>query len=686
MGIILKAYRLLITCCLLLLAFISQAQISSISQTDTLAHRYKLDEITVNAPINVLSIKQWPGSVAGIDSLELTRGNSYILAQQLNKVPGVLMQQGTLSTNRITIRGIGSRTPYNSNRIKAYWGNIPLTDGDGVTSIEDISFNDIPALQVLKGPSSALYGAGLGGVILIDPWISTPSKNQINFQSEVANYTTFSNQLSANLKHQKGFTTISTSHLSSNGYRNNSKYKRYNISLKGKYFLGKNTLHYLYNYRYLNGQIPSSLDSTDFYNTPEKAAASWAAIRGYEEANRHIASLELATQINSKFYHSVALFSTFSNLDELRPFNQLDESKKSIGLRDQLSYSHHSLRLEAGFELMIENNNVNLYGVKESNDGQLLSEAKIKRQYVNIFGLAEYTVQDKLLVQTALNINQTRYQHQDLKTNTKLNHYYPFVFSPRMGLNYQLSLSSHLYAAAGHGFSTPSVEEAQMPDGSFNEAIKPEEGLHFDLGYRFNSENDKTNAELTAYWMHMSNLLVTKRESEEQFYGINAGKTIHRGIEAQFKQSIMFGNSSELLLSSSYSQSINTFEEFIDKGNNYKGNDLPGIPKFSAYLGVNYRINRTNIHLNYQHWGEQYLRDDNSKRYVGFGVLVGKISQAFTLGAFTGQLYIGANNILNKHYASMVLINAPSFGNKQPRYYYPALPFNMYGGISIKLY
>jgi len=644
-----------------------------------------LNEVTVSAPINITSIRQWPGSVSKIDSLKLTSGNSYNLAQQVNKAPGILMQQGTLSTNRLTIRGIGSRTPYNSNRIKAYWGNIPLTDGDGVTSIEDIGFNDINSLEILKGPSSALYGAGLGGVILIDPWLALPRKNQVSFQSEAGSYATYSNQLTATLKNKGGFTSITTNHLSTDGYRDNSDYKRHNISLKGKYLIGKNSLHYLYNFRYLNGQIPSSIDSIDFHDNPHKAAASWEAIGGYEESKRHLFSIGLSTQFSSSLYHQLSIFASLTDQEELRPFNRLDEAKQALGFRDKLSLSLNTLKIVAGLEGMSEKNTVKLIGVKANNKGDLLSKTNITRQYLNLFALTEYTLKEKWHLQAAFNLNWTKYQHHDQASNNSFDHRYPLVLSPRLGINYQLNATSNVFAAAGHGFSAPSVEEAQMPDGTFNKAIKPEEGIHFDLGYRYTSRNNNTNAELTAYYMRMSNLLVTKRESEAIFYGVNAGQTIHRGIETQVNHKVIISHNQTLQFNASYAHSINKFEEFIDEGINYQGKHLPGIPAFSAYTSANFRSGKTSMEVNYQHWGKQYLSDANDKSYTDFGVLNAKINQKLEIGSLKANIYFGINNILDKHYASMVLINAPSFGNNLPRYYYPALPVNLYGGLNITL-
>jgi iron complex outermembrane receptor protein len=47
-------------------------------------------------------------------------------------------------------------------------------------------------------------------------------------------------------------------------------------------------------------------------------------------------------------------------------------------------------------------------------------------------------------------------------------------------------------------------------------------------------------------------------------------------------------------------------------------------------------------------------------------------------GAFTMELKAGVQNIFDVHYASMLAVNAPSFGGRAPRYYYPGNPRNFY--------
>jgi iron complex outermembrane receptor protein len=46
---------------------------------------------------------------------------------------------------------------------------------------------------------------------------------------------------------------------------------------------------------------------------------------------------------------------------------------------------------------------------------------------------------------------------------------------------------------------------------------------------------------------------------------------------------------------------------------------------------------------------------------------------------------LGINNVFNQSHASMILINAPSFGGTPPRYYYPGMPRNFYLTLLLKI-
>jgi len=84
--------------------------------------------------------------------------------------------------------------------------------------------------------------------------------------------------------------------------------------------------------------------------------------------------------------------------------------------------------------------------------------------------------------------------------------------------------------------------------------------------------------------------------------------------------------------------------------------------------------------------GKQYLADDNEGIYQAYQTLDWNISYARDFSSIFGfSIALGINNILDQSYASMILINAPSFGGAPPRYYYPGMPRNYYLTLQLKI-
>ena len=71
-----------------------------------------------------------------LNQRDLNINNATIITPSLNRVSGVHMQSGALNTNRLTMRGIGSRSPFITSKIKIYVDDIPLTNGSGVSTFE----------------------------------------------------------------------------------------------------------------------------------------------------------------------------------------------------------------------------------------------------------------------------------------------------------------------------------------------------------------------------------------------------------------------------------------------------------------------------------------------------------------------------------------------------------------------
>jgi iron complex outermembrane receptor protein len=108
-----------------------------------------LESITISSELLRHEVFYSPASIGLIQQNRLEQSSGITFVEHLNTVPGVFVSQGAVNTNKITIRGMGSRNPYATNRIKAYYKGIPITSGDGTTEIEDLNITERSKISFL---------------------------------------------------------------------------------------------------------------------------------------------------------------------------------------------------------------------------------------------------------------------------------------------------------------------------------------------------------------------------------------------------------------------------------------------------------------------------------------------------------------------------------------------------------
>lgn len=684
-------YQTIIILVLMLVGTIANAE-TTYAISDTLivkSHATKeLEEITVTATPFPRKIGALPGNITYIPANKLKNSQQIDIKPVLDQVPGLYMQSGALNTARLTIRGIGSRTPYASNRIKAWFGEIPLTSGDGATIVEDLDMGGMGRIEVIKGPSSALYGSGLGGVIVISPpAIENGWQGKALAESGSFNLWRKGARISYGSNHQS-FSTL-FSRTTSDGFRENSRYERSNLLITGNKKLGIHSIQLLLNHIDLFARIPSSIDYPTYQSRPQSAAANWKNIQGFQSYEKWQTGLTFITQFNPNFENKLSLYGIYHDAYESRPFNILKEETKTIGFRENMQWRRNKHALSAGVEYFREVYNWQIFETIQGNAGNQLTDAEEFRHFYNIFVHFESELSPSTLLLAGINFHELRYRNKEADEHTQKHTYSP-VFSPRIGINQRITPNTYLYATAGHGFSAPASEEALLPDGTINRELKPEEGFNVEAGIRKTLLNDHLLLDLTTYSIWVKNLLMTRRDAEDVFYGENAGRTNHSGLETQLKWYLIKStplNQNQLLLSASYTLMENRFSHFIENETNYSDKNLPGLP--SSLLNLNISVSTAiglGFNVNLSQINKQYLNDANSLTYPGHELVDITATYTRKLKLINElQIISGVRNLFNRDHASMLLVNAQSFGNALPRYYYPGNPRNWLIGIRITI-
>ena len=248
-------------------------------------------------------------------------------AGTFNQIPGVYFLSGALNTNRITIRGVGARTPFSTNKLRMYYNNIPVTNGTGVSALEAFDLENLNTIRVVKGPKSGSYGAALGGAILLQSDAMGEEGTLLRNRSSFGSYGLFKNNLSLNHQGDKVSAEVRYNRMTTQGYRENNAFDRDGLLVN----LGVNAgeshrLNLLVNYIDYTAQIPSSLGRTDYETDPTQAAANWKEAQGFEANKYTLVGLSDDIRLGKGFQNTTSLFLSYLDHYEPRPFNILDES------------------------------------------------------------------------------------------------------------------------------------------------------------------------------------------------------------------------------------------------------------------------------------------------------------------------------------------------------------------------
>ena len=78
--------------------------------------------------------------------------------------------------NRMAIRGFGARSAFGIRGIKIILDGIPLTTPDGQSQVDNIPFELIENVEIMKSLSSTRYGNASGGVVSVNTFSNLSNK------------------------------------------------------------------------------------------------------------------------------------------------------------------------------------------------------------------------------------------------------------------------------------------------------------------------------------------------------------------------------------------------------------------------------------------------------------------------------------------------------------------------------
>jgi len=666
------------------------------------ADAVNLNEVRVTGFNGDKSNKETAGSIGLITSSDIERGNGVSLQPALNSIAGVKMEQSTLSEARISIRGNGVRASYGIRNIKIYVNDIPITEADGTTRIEALDINSIGRAEVIKGPASSIYGAGVGGVINFQLQRSPYQEQSTELNSEIGTFGL--HRLSTTYKNggDKMNSYISLGWHEYDGYREHSNDMRRFMTANFQLFPDdKRIITLLLNRTTQHSQIPGALNREQYQVDPKQANASNMDKAAGRYQNWTRVGLGQRYQFNDHFSNSSSIFTYFYDLDHPLPYAYLRNYYQSYGGRTRFSYHANFAFLPTTFSAGAEFNEGLTKGSQfvnnQGKEGEINSTIDYNNKNFSLFYQSETEITEKTHFILGLSYTSMSYDVKNYlnESQTGIKKFDPQV-SPRVALSHNFNEALSLHASVSSGFSPPSSSEIKNVDGSINPKIQAEKAINYEINAKGNFLKSRITYDLSLFKMDMKGELITQSVQQGITIYNNSGKTSHNGIELALSYQVLkeednnFIQSLRPFTAITYSdfkfkdyKKLNATNEIIE---NYDGNVLTGIAPWVIMGGLELKTKMgLYFYGSYYYNDKIFLNDANTDFHASYHVVNTKIGFNQQLSkSFIIDIHGGVDNLLNKKYSSILSLNAVGFGGAQPAYFNPSPSRNGYVGINIK--
>ncbi|MFT3750414.1 MAG: TonB-dependent receptor plug domain-containing protein [Agriterribacter sp.] len=679
-----------------------------------------LSTITVTGYDNNRRLLETAGAIAVLKSKELQRGDNMDVMGAVNTIPGVKMEAYTAGNYRISIRGSLINNPWGIRNVRIYWNDIPLSSPDG-TAQKSIDFDPalIGSMEVLKGPSGSMYGAGNGGVLLI--------KNaQANYGQNIleAGYTGGSYGFS---RFQVSYKTAGDNfNIAANvvsqryaGYRENNWGDKDVVNLFSQFFPSeKRSLSFFVTHVTGSLGISGGISKAQVDSMPRQALQ-------YNKNNKISVKKYDATALGaSQTYHFSSVFSNttsvygnFQTYDH--PFGSsiyyngyFKESMMGYGARTKFVFSpvlgKIKSRFSIGGEYQYQHQFGNTFTIVNDQPGTwpeagaLYQNDIVMSRSKMLFAQAEFDLPSKIFLTVGASYTHLSYDILDLFRDSAHTDYsgllkFPVKLSPRIGVVKEIGDNLALHVSMSYGYSPPPVWEINNLDGTLNKEIKPEDGKNYEIGLRGNVFKSRLNFDITAYQMFLKNAIVPVARPNGTTAYKNAGLTNQKGVEAMLSYIAINDQSGTVSLLKpwiSYTYNNYKFKDYktqtfdwnsysvIDTDNS--GKQVTGVVPNSIAAGIDLET-WFGVYFNtiYYYYDKIPLNDANTYHSDAYSLLNIKLGFRKNVKYLSFDVSAGINNAMNTHYSSLLLYNADANGIP-PQFYNPSPGVNYYGGLKIK--
>lgn len=664
------------------------------------ANSQTLDEVVVSAFEGNRKLIETPASIARISAEELDRFELSSPQQAFSTLPGVKIESTTIGRYFVRIRGGNLGSVGHSESYKMYWNDIPVTLASGAPPLAFMDMGSISTVDVIRGPSGSIYGAGLSGVALFENKTGAYNKTTVETDGFVGSYGTSRYGLAASTGGEKGDIRIQYGNVQTDGYRQESDAKSEFFNVFGRLFPSeKQTVSFLGIYGDRWYGIPGTISEQAVEDDPRQANFSPALDNGLNDYTLMV-GVGNDYRFNDRWSNKTSLSyqgkeGTFLIGNDF--FVAADQTiANSFALRNATTYSFNAFNNPARFVLGGEyTRGASDVKVFSDNFGSpMSSNRETTNELILGFAQLEFELPGQFQITAGGSYNNFKLVFNEYVDLSGITEFERNVqdFSPRLAVVKPVSENLVVHANIGKGFSPPPRSAFDNSNETVNSDLKSTTGWNKEIGVRGTLLDNRLSLDLTFYRLDENDVIVPRVVETvgniDFIKNENAGAINRQGVELGWKYQLIANKSLFLRQVNwwgSYSYMDHQFEEYntLDVNNNevsFDGNEIPGVHPHTIVTGIDLNTS-AGLYLSgtYSLYDEIYLNNQNDVKDDSYQLLDIKIGINRVINNQFGlNFFGGVNNALNSEYSESHALNS-GFGG----FYDPAMDRNYYVGIKI---
>lgn len=655
-----------------------------------------IEEVKIHARAKVNKereeFKRHAQSTETLSEYELNRNNPNLIEQSLSNIAGVQVEKRTIfGGQRIVVRGYGNDQKFNNWGIKMYWNNIPLTNADGITILDDVNFGFINNIEVIKGPAATLYGGGSGGAVRLYSRPSTKRGTSISEEFMTGSFGLFQTSTSITDVSDGHSITANYGHIGTDGYRPHGKSIKNFLNINGEVKLNqKQKLTLLASHGNSLEQVSGQISFEDYYNGIDNGNQAYIRRGAKTKFVTTRVGLGHIWDINKNLSNSTTVFYTGTTSDRIAAGAYETYSAPNYGLRSVFNYSkdwdNFKSQTEFGIELQQSRSLITNYRFKSvSIDEEPIIRPLYDGSYFknlnnqsNYFAVEKLTYKPwELMFLAGLSINEISYTRNDMLALPGL-----FIIGGVDRYNKNLSFDKKFKAVATPHFALQKTWQNQIFNLSYSEGYNaptsatsfitglnqtnndliPEKAKMWDLSVQGLLANTAIDYQFSLFSINVKDKLTQLRgvipnaELTPYSYWSNTGDQENKGLEMSagyvYTPKSSFLSKIRPFVSYTYNDfKYSNFKTYLASAPtaDYSGNNVVGVPKTKISLGLDFD---TRIGLywqnTYSYMGSVYSDFANGTKVNSFGLLNSKIGYRYSFYKFDMDLFVMGNNLTSQ--------------------------------------